>query len=288
MVAIQEQTFGFEMEFYGMTRKAAAEAAQSVLGGRVQMFHMYGHTCWEVLAADGRKWKIGYDGSIRVRRGESCEFVTPICTYEDIDTVQNIIRAFREGGAGVDESCGIHVHVGANLHTAKSLKNLVNIMYSKQDILYKALKMHPSRAAKWAKKISPAMLDRFKKKPAALSDIRSAWYGDSGLHQTKYDQSRYHGLNFHSVFYTGTVEFRLFNSTTHAGRAKAYIQFCLAVSALAINSKSSRSTVTESTNEKYTFRTWLLRLGLNGEEFKTCRTHMLANLEGDIAWRNAQ
>ena len=45
-----------------------------------------------------------------------------------------------------------------------------------------------------------------------------------------------------------------------------------------------RSTVSE--NEKYTFRVWLLRLGLIGDEFKTARTHLLNHLEGNIAWKD--
>ena len=42
----------------------------------------------------------------------------------------------------------------------------------------------------------------------------------------------------------------------------------------------------EKSNEKYTFRTWLLRLGLIGDEFKTARLHLLKNLEGSIAWKD--
>ena len=38
-------------------------------------------------------------------------------------------------------------------------------------------------------------------------------------------------------------------------------------------------------NELFTFRVWLVRLGLNGEEFKHTRDHLLANLDGDRAWR---
>ena len=38
-------------------------------------------------------------------------------------------------------------------------------------------------------------------------------------------------------------------------------------------------------NELFTFRVWLVRLGLNGDEFKNTRNHLLANLEGDRAWR---
>ena len=50
--------------------------------------------------------------------------------------------------------------------------------------------------------------------------------------------------------------------------------------------KSARKSKTISDNEKYTFRTWLLRLGLIGEEFKTARHHLLKNLDGNIAWKD--
>lgn len=82
------------------------------------------------------------------------------------------------------------------------------------------------------------------------------------------------------------MEFRLFNSTTHAGKIKAYIQFCLAISAQALNQRCASRQKTQTTNEKYTFRTWLLRLGLIGDEFKTARIHLLEHLDGCIAWRD--
>ena len=69
--------------------------------------------------------------------------------------------------------------------------------------------------------------------------------------------------------------------------AGQYIQFSLAVSHQALTQKkaSARKTVTD--NEKYAFRCWMLRLGLSGDEFKTCRLHFLKILEGNAAWRNA-
>ena len=42
----------------------------------------------------------------------------------------------------------------------------------------------------------------------------------------------------------------------------------------------------KSNDEKYTFRVWLLRLGLIGDEFKTARHHLLKNLDGNIAWKD--
>ena len=114
-----------------------------------------------------------------------------------------------------------------------------------------------------------------------MEELKDIWYEGSHRRRTDhYNDTRYHGLNLHATFTKGTVEFRLFNSTTHAGEIKAYIQFCLAVSHQALTQKkaSARRTVTD--NEKYAFRCWMLRLGLNGDEFKTCRLHFLKRLEG--------
>ena len=58
---------------------------------------------------------------------------------------------------------------------------------------------------------------------------------------------------------------------------------CLVISAQALNQRCASRLKTYSTNEKYTFRTWLLRLGLIGDEFKTARLHLLEHLEGCIA-----
>ena len=88
------------------------------------------------------------------------------------------------------------------------------------------------------------------------------------------------------MFSKETIEFRLFNSALHAGEVKSYIQLCLAISRQALVQTGASRTKTQSPNEKYTFRTWLLRLGLIGNEFKTARQHLLKNLDGNIAWRD--
>ena len=67
---------------------------------------------------------------------------------------------------------------------------------------------------------------------------------------------------------------------------KAYIQLCLAISHQALSQRYASRARTQSSNEKYTFRTWLLRLGLIGDEFSTARLHLLENLEGNIAWKD--
>lgn len=63
------------------------------------------------------------------------------------------------------------------------------------------------------------------------------------------------------------------------------MNLCLAISAQAIAQRSTVMRKTHSDNELFTFRVWLVRLGLNDEEFKNTRNHLLANLEGDRSWR---
>ena len=119
-----------------------------------------------------------------------------------------------------------------------------------------------------------------------MEQMKRLWYGGYDGSREHYHSSRYHACNLHSVFQKGTIEFRAFNSNLHAGKVKAYLQFCLAITAQAHNQRSARPTKTVSDNEKYTFRVWLLRLGMIGDEFKTARKHLLDHLEGNIAWKD--
>jgi len=197
------------------------------------------------------------------------------------------VRKLREAGAIANSSCGIHVHVDASPFDANTLRNITNIMAAKEDLIYKALQVSVARQHRWCKPVDNRFLEELNsRKPRTLDQVGRIWYNGESRSNIHYDDSRYHCLNLHSVFQKGTVEFRLFNGTTHAGKIKAYIQLCMAISAQALNQRCASRTKTQTTNEKYTFRTWLLRLGLIGDEFKTAREHLLKNLDGCIAWRD--
>lgn len=217
------------------------------------------------------------------------EFVSPICEYADIPTIQELVRQLRHAGAIAGENAGIHVHVNAAPYTARTLRNITNIMYCKEDLIYKALQVDVEREHRYCKKVEESFLQELnRKKPKSIEEVSNIWYRGRDGRNRHYHESRYHCLNLHSVFQKGTIEFRLFNSTTHAGKIKTYIQLCLAISAQALNQSSASRIKTTSTNEKYTFRTWLLRLGMIGDEFKTARKFLLENLEGGIAWKDPE
>lgn len=290
---MRNQKFGIEIEMTGITRATAAKIIAGYFG--TQATHVGGiYDTYTVRDNNNRQWKIVSDASISCQNGNnraasrdySVEFVSPICRYGDIETVQELVRKLRTGGAKINNSCGIHVHVDAFAHTPQTLRNIVNIMASKEDLLYKTLQVQVSREH-YCKKADTRFLEALNnKRPKTMSEVERLWYNGSSGRYDHYDNSRYHALNLHSVFSKGTIEFRMFNSTLHAGEVKSYIQLCLAISHQALVQHSASRIKTQPENEKYTFRTWLLRLGLIGDEFKTARMHLLKNLEGNIAWRD--
>jgi hypothetical protein len=296
---MKDQRFGIEIELTGLSRLRAAQVMAEYFGTPVSHDGGY-YGIYSVLDGQSRRWKVMSDGSITTEKKEgrriipadstySVELVSPICRYEDIETIQEIVRKLRAAGAIANASCGIHVHVDASPHNANTLRNITNIMASKEDLIYKALQVSVARERRYCKKVEQSFLEELnRKKPKTLEQVSRIWYnGNDGRHE-HYHNSRYHCLNLHSVFQKGTIEFRLFNGTTHAGKIKAYIQLCLAISHQALTQRCASRIKTQSTNEKYTFRTWLLRLGLIGDEFKTARLHLLEHLDGCIAWKDPQ
>lgn len=283
----------------GITRQQAAEALAACFSTQTQ-YQGGGYDSWVVRDQNNKEWKFVSDASIHTERktargyarnagyNYSVEMVTPKLNYDEITKLQEAVRSVRRAGAKVNASCGIHIHIDGINHNRQSLKNLLSIMYSKEDLIFKALKVRRSREHDYCNKVREPMLQRARElscdETRDFTRLEEIWYGGNPRH-SHYDSTRYHAINLHSMFTKGTVEFRMFNSTLHAGRVKAYVHFCLAISAQAITQRSAFMRKTHSTNEKFTFRTWLLRLGMIGDEFKNTRDHLLANLDGDRAWR---
>ena len=296
---LKNQLFGVEVEMTGITREKAARLVAEVLGTTPSHPESNCYHTRTIADQAARKWKIMRDSSIEAIRNNGTsepldeyrvEFVTPPLNYSDIELLQNIIRKLRENGAKAHSSCGIHIHVDGANHTAVSLRRLVNFMTARQDLIYEALQIG-DRESNWCHKLNKTLLDAMKKdKNLTKEKAEEIWYSRAndgycgGIDHQHYNATRYHGVNLHSFFTKGTVEFRLFNSTLHAGKIKAYIQFCLAVSAWAITSQEKivfRSMDGYTPEQKVTIMRNILthRLGLYGDEFKTCRLHLMTPLK---------
>lgn len=290
---LKDQKFGIEIEFTGITRRKAAGIVARALGVDVPRGEHTVYKTRTIVDEQGRKWKIMRDSSIvpMKSRGDASdeykvEFVTPPLRYEDIEPVQEIVRLFRKAGAVVNYSCGIHIHVDGVNHDAHSLRRIVKFFASRQYLVYEGLQITPARSNQWCKPIATSLIDEMAKiKNISRDEMESIWYSDANngysgrVDHSHYNHTRYHGLNLHSFFSKGTVEFRLFNSTLHAGKIKAYIQFCLAVSAWSIESNDSiRFHNLDGKDKAERADLWKrilrYRFKLIGKEFETCRLHM--------------
>ena len=302
---MKKQTIGVEVEMNNITRKEAAMLAATFFGtGRYEdTARRNGYYTWSAWDAQGREWKFQRDVSIAGPDDEKCEMVTPILTWDDIETLQELCRQLRHKGAKSDATrgCGVHIHIGANGHTPQTLRNLANIMASHEDLLTKALKLDIARVSRYCRSVNRVFLSRVnQKKPKTMSELADIWYNTQNASYGRdqhYNESRYHMLNLHATFTKGTVEFRLFQFDAptaerkggiHAGQLKSYIQICLALSQMAKSVRTASAKPQQRENPKYAMRTWLLRLGFIGDEFKTARELFTNRLEGDAAFRNGR
>ena len=84
------------------------------------------------------------------------------------------------------------------------------------------------------------------------------------------------------------VTFPWFQVTEDSEEINHYALFVEALCKMAIHSKRITSKAKESTNEKYDFRCFLLRLGFIGDEHKALRKFLLRNLSGNGAFKNGR
>lgn len=292
--------FGIEIEFTGITRTKAANIAAEYFGVRNTGGGRDFYNTHQVAAPDGRIWKFMYDGSIKCQKksgrqivsagnDHSVELVSPILTYrEDIQMVQELVRRLRKAGGFVNGTCGIHIHLNGADHTPRSIRNFVNIIASKNDLLYKALQIAPERM-RYCMKIDAYLVEKMNRvKPRTLQQISDIWYARyrDETRGVRYHNSRYHFLNLNSFFGRNrTIELRGFNSALHAGKVRAYIALALALNNQALTQSSASSRKVQSENEKFAMRVFLNRIGFIGNEFKSCREHLYLHLNGNAAWR---
>lgn len=282
---LRELRFGVELETVRRSELCVAEAVQRVVGGSITELDSHR---FQIADTDGRHWQVKPDGSLD--GANSAEIASPPLCYPDIPLVQAVARAARTAGARTNRSCGIHVHVDASAFDGRALANLSKLVYNYEDHLYRALGVRRYRREDYCRPVEQDYIDLVQQhRPRTLDDLRDLWYpanGDDWVDTgSMYNDTRYHGLNLHAVWYHGTVEFRYYEGTLHAGIIKSYIHLALALAAYGTSAKSIRLGKRPSNGDADVLpvlRTLLMRLGLRGREFHNTRYHLLRRVGGRL------
>ena len=287
---MNERTFGCELEYEGIGREAAARVVARVTGGTATFEGIHLNN-WVVTMPDGRKWQVVSDGSLC---GTSAEVVTPILRWEDIETLQEVVRALRKKGAKANERTGLHVHVGAADFGPSAVKNLVRTFYKQEELILKAAGTLPERINHYTRKTDHGFVERIcGMHHPTMEAIADAYYNGCYGRHSHYCRARYRALNLHNLWNGNkhTIEYRFFNGTTHAGEVKTAVQLSLLIAIRAKAAKASSAKNPRPYNvasAKYDLRVFLLRLGANGAVFKTMRKHLMKNMPGSAAWKNGR
>lgn len=176
--------------------------------------------------------------------------------------------AGQEGG----KPLGLAISLPVGEHTGVSLRNLVNMVYSRGPLLSKASGGH-FRVEKELAEIlkddaSTATVQTFLK---ALADYTKTHGGMEGLQITE-----------QQISFTG------FPVPADQAHADAFRQLAAMMNDMALSQKRIQAKEVNTDNEKYAFRIWLLRLGMNGDAYKSTRKVLMENLGGHAAFRTPE
>ena len=188
------------------------------------------------------------------------------------------------------------MHISSEGHTPQTLRNLVNIFAAHEDQLFKAFVVTDKRLKRYCKKTEEGFLKVLnKQKTMTFEQFADIWYetnGNAGLRDDRYNSSRYHALNLHSLFDPNrykTIELRLGQWTEETSFnwvvLESFIQIGLAMNNLALTVKTASAKRQKDWTSAYSFRCWLLRLGFIGDSTKEARKFLLQSFEGEKAWR---
>lgn len=154
-------------------------------------------------------------------------------------------------------------------HTGITLRNLINMIYSKQELIIKSLGISGDIINEdFVKGINEAKihtLEEFKREA-----------DNTGKENCK-------GIDFD--FENKKISFKFMNEETDEKILEAYIQFIELLNQSAKELKHASAKISVTDNPKFTFRVFLIRLGMVGDEYKTTRKILLKNLEGNAAFR---
>ncbi|MDO4308416.1 MAG: hypothetical protein Q4C77_16470 [Eubacteriales bacterium] len=157
-------------------------------------------------------------------------------------------------------------------HTGNTLRNLVNMIYSRGPLLSKASDGH-FRVEKELAEIlkddaSTATVQSFL---TALADYTETHGGMEGLKITD-----------EQISFTG------FPVPADKAHSDAFCQLAAMMNDMALSQKRIQAKEVNTDNEKYAFRIWLLRLGMNGDAYKSTRKVLMQNLGGHTAFRTPE
>ena len=162
----------------------------------------------------------------------------------------------------------LSINIPMAKHTPESLLKLLQIMWSKQELIGKAV------GAPLGFQISKEFIEKLEEEPqASVSEFLFLWR-EAGTES-----------NIGIEFEENQIRFTGFPYAEEPEWVRAYMDLATAINNEALITKKVKCEKPTPDNERYYFRVWLVRIGFNGEKYKSSRKVLLSNLQGNCAFR---
>ena len=214
-------------------------------------------------------YTIEKDGSITVAEDAD---LAPLQALADEGLVEPFEAPATEPAAEEveEEPINLTVEVPMKHHNGATLRNLINLIYTRAGLLNKALGT--------GFRVDEELIEALKDDACTLTT--------ESLLQAIGDFEAEHGKAIDGLTFTPEgITFASLPETTDAEKLRTFTILAGMMNKQALDQKRIQAKAVNEENEKYALRIWLTRLGMNGSEFKEARKVLMANLTGHCAFR---
>ena len=214
-------------------------------------------------------YTIEKDGSITVAEDAD---LAPLQALADEGLVEPFEAPATEPAAEEAEAEPINltVEVPMKHHNGATLRNLINLIYTRAGLLNKALGT--------GFRVDEELIEALKDDACTLTT--------ESLLQAIGDFEAEHGKAIDGLTFTPEgITFASLPETTDAEKLRTFTILAGMMNKQALDQKRIQANAVNEENEKYALRIWLTRLGMNGPEYKEARKILMANLSGHCAFR---
>lgn len=196
----------------------------------------------------------------------------PVAEAEPDDTAEDEPDAEESESEDQPEEVPLDLELAfpTSQHNGVSLRNLVNLIYSRGRLISKATGGH------------------FHVETDLVETLRddSCTYTVANFIEALKSYEAQCGTAMEGLVITEEkVSFTGFPTASDYAHLTAFGHLAILMNQQAISQKRIQAKDVNDENEKYALRTWLLRLGMNGPDFKETRKILMENLSGHAAFR---
>ncbi|MDW7670561.1 MAG: virulence-related protein [Bacillota bacterium] len=213
------------------------------------------------IDAQKELYTIDREGIITNRKGT-------VVSYEELVGPARISRE-EEPMMQQPTADSLHVSLPMEGHSGNTLRNIVNMLAGKQHLLMEALSLNGPL-------MEPAFVEAMNRENCdTLEDFQAALEAAG--------ENRCPAVTFDTE--NRLITFHLLTDDLTPEKTQAFMHLMASINELALKTRKASFKPAQAENPKYALRTWLIRLGMNGDDYKESRKVLLANLPGSSAFR---